>query len=344
MPDAPLLDIRGLRLSMTSFDGEAHVLAGIDLTVKRNEVWGLVGETGCGKSLTGLSVSRLVPSPPARYLGGQILFDGQDLLALDEAQMRPYRGRRIGMIFQDPTTNLNPSFRIGEQLVDVALAAGRRSPEILGVGPSASQRERRAAARALAVAMLGKVGVADPATRIDAYPHEFSGGMRQRVLIAMALIGRPDLLIADEPTTALDVSVQGQILALIAGMVREHAMGVVLITHNLGVVAQACSHVAVMYAGQIVERGPALAVLRQPFHPYTKALRAAIPTPGVPRGGLVGLGGQVPNLVDPPPGCRFAPRCPLSIDACRQAKPPEVAVGAGHLAACLRLGDAARAA
>ncbi|MFN3937703.1 MAG: ABC transporter ATP-binding protein, partial [Gemmobacter sp.] len=220
-----LLEIRDLHLSMRSFDGEAHVLNGIDLAVERREIWGLVGETGCGKSLTGLSVSRLVPSPPARYLRGEIRFDGQDLLPLTEAQMQALRGHRIGMIFQDPTTNLNPVFRIGTQLVDVALAAARRDPAILP--PPGGRR----GARALALRMLEKVGIPDAAARLDDYPHQFSGGMRQRVLIAMALIGRPDLLIADEPTTALDVSVQAQILALLKAMVDEFGMGVVLITH-----------------------------------------------------------------------------------------------------------------
>jgi oligopeptide/dipeptide ABC transporter ATP-binding protein len=343
MTEPPLLEIRDLNLSMTSFDGAAHVLAGVNLSVRRNEIWGLVGETGCGKSLTGLSVSRLVPSPPARYLGGEIRFDGRDLLGLEEVQMRSLRGRRIGMIFQDPTTNLNPVFRVGEQLVDVALNAGLHSPEILGVVPGARGRERRVAARKLAIEMLGKVGIADPATRVDAYPHEFSGGMRQRVLIAMALIGRPDLLIADEPTTALDVSVQRQILALITAMVQEYCMGVILITHNLGVVAQACSHVAVMYAGHVVESGTVRAVLGRPTHPYTRALMAAIPAPGVARGGLVGLAGQVPNLIAPPPGCRFAPRCPIAADACLAGPPPAIEMGQGHVVACLKA-DQARAA
>ncbi len=332
--DPPLLAIRDLHLSMSSFDGAAHVLNGITLTVRRNEIWGLVGETGCGKSLTGLSVSRLVPSPPARYLAGEILFEGVDLIALSEPAMRPYRGRRIGMIFQDPTTNLNPSFRIGTQLVDVALAAAEHSPEVLGGATSRSARH--AAAHALAIEMLGRVGIPDPAERIGAYPHEFSGGMRQRVLIAMALIGRPDLLIADEPTTALDVSVQAQVLALIGGMVTQFRMGVLLITHNLGVVAQTCSHVAVMYAGNIVESGAVGAVLKAPAHPYTRALLAAIPTRAVKRGDLRGLPGQVPNLIHPPPGCRFAPRCAHAGAACRQALPPMVLARGGQQVACLK--------
>jgi oligopeptide/dipeptide ABC transporter ATP-binding protein len=319
--DAALLHIDDLHLWMRSFEGEAHVLAGVDLRVGRGEVWGLVGETGCGKSLTGLSISRLVASPPGRYGGGRIVFDGQDLLALDEARVRPLRGRRIGMIFQDPTTNLNPLFRIGEQLTDVALEAGRHSPEILGVAPGASARERRTAARELAARMLQEVRIPNARQRLDDYPHQFSGGMRQRVLIAMALIGRPDLLIADEPTTALDVSVQAQILALLKAMVAEHRMAVLLITHNLGVVAQSCSHVAVMYAGAIVERGLVRQVLAAPRHPYTQALLKSIPTRGTARGALEGIPGVVPDLVKPPPGCRFAPRCARADAACTATMP-----------------------
>ena len=340
---APLLAIRNLHLTMKSFDGEAHVLNGIDLVVRRKEIWGLVGETGCGKSLTGLSVSRLVPSPPARYAAGEIVFDGQDLLKLPEGAMRTLRGRRIGMIFQDPTTNLNPVFPVGEQLVDVALTAARHSPEILGLDASAGRAARKAAARRLAGEMLDKVGIPDARARLDDYPHQFSGGMRQRVLIAMTLIGRPDLLIADEPTTALDVSVQAQVLKLFTTMVDEFDMGVVLITHNLGVVAETCTHVAVMYAGNIVESGPVAAVIGSPRHPYTRALLAAIPTREVKRGALQGLAGSVPNLILPPPGCRFTPRCALSVPACAASTPPAVALGAGHVAACLRLEDAGRA-
>lgn len=332
---APLLSIKNLHLSMSSFDGAAHVLNGINLTVRRNEIWGVVGETGCGKSLTGLSISRLVATPPARYLDGEILFDGKNLLALNESDIRPYRGRHIGMIFQDPTTNLNPSFRIGEQLIDVALAAATTSPEILG-GVS-GRAEKRRAARALAIEMLGKVGIPSPEQRIDAYPHEFSGGMRQRVLIAMALIGRPELLIADEPTTALDVSVQAQVLQLIVAMMREYGMGVILITHNLGVVAQICTHVAVMYAGNIVEKGPAPLVLKTPRHPYTQALLDAIPSRSIKRGALRGLAGQVPNLINPPPGCRFAPRCALAGEDCRAEVPAEILVCDDHAVACLRM-------
>ncbi|NGM19638.1 ABC transporter ATP-binding protein [Roseomonas stagni] len=318
-----LLEIQGLHLGMQSFDGEAHVLNGIDLTINRGEIWGVVGETGCGKSLTGLSVSRLVPTPPARYRAGRILFEGQDVLSMPESELRKLRGRRIGMIFQDPTTNLNPSFRIGDQLVDVALAAARHS-----------ERTTRVAARDLAARMLDKVGIPNAASRLDDYPHQFSGGMRQRVLIAMALIGQPSLLIADEPTTALDVSVQAQVLALLKGMVAETGMAVMLITHNLGVVAQSCTHVAVMYAGNIVESGRVAQVIRRPAHPYTQALLAAIPTRHVARGALQGLAGSVPDLLAPPPGCRFAPRCAHASAACATL-PATVAVEGGHRVACV---------
>ena len=331
---APLLQLRDLHLWMRSYEGEAHVLAGIDLQVQRGEVWGMVGETGCGKSLTGLSVSRLVPSPPARYGQGQILLDGQDVLKMSEAEVQRLRGRRIGMIFQDPTTNLNPLFRVSEQLIDVALNAAKHSPELLGLPAPAGARARKRAARDLALQMLEQVRIPNAAARLDDYPHQFSGGMRQRVLIALALMGRPELLIADEPTTALDVSVQAQILNLLKDMVRDFRMTVLLITHNLGVVAQTCSHVAVMYAGTIVERGPVQQVLTAPAHPYTRALLASIPRRDVARGQLAGIPGMVPNLLSPPSGCRFAPRCPQATAACQVTPPQLSAQGPGHEVAC----------
>ena len=295
------LEIRGLKLAMRSYAGETRVLDGIDLAIERGEVWGVVGETGSGKTLTGLSVSRLVPTPPGRYLGGEIRVGGVDVMTASEAEMRRMRGSRIGMIFQDPTTNLNPAFRIGDQLIDVALHAGAVDPAILGLAPGAGRRARRQAAHALAVSMLGKVGIPDPAARIADYPHQFSGGMRQRVLIAMALIGRPELLIADEPTTALDVSVQAQILRLLHGLVRERNLAMMFITHNLGVVAQICSHVAVMYAGRILERGPVRQIFKQPGHRYTAALLAAVPRRGTRRGELVGLAGAMAHPEPPSP-------------------------------------------
>ncbi|MBS9719709.1 ABC transporter ATP-binding protein [Tianweitania sp. BSSL-BM11] len=290
-----LLDIQNLQLAMRSYEGETQILHGIDLKIERGEIWGMVGETGSGKSLTGLSVSRLIPSPPGRYLAGNIDFGGKDLLKASDRDMRALRGRHIGMIFQDPTTNLNPVFRIGTQLVDVALHAGHDDPSILGLSKGASRSAMKKAARKTAIEMLDKVGIPDAATRIDDYPHQFSGGMRQRVLIAMAMIGKPDLLIADEPTTALDVSVQAQILRLIHDLVAERNIGVLLITHNLGVVAQICSHVAVMYRGRILESGPVREVLKHPSHVYTQALLDSVPTVHTKRGELRGLSGLSPE-------------------------------------------------
>jgi ABC-type dipeptide/oligopeptide/nickel transport system ATPase component len=291
-----LLDITNLNLSMRSFEGETQILHGIDLRIERGEIWGMVGETGSGKSLTGLSVSRLIPPATGRYLAGSIQFEGRDMLQTSERDMRRLRGRKIGMIFQDPTTNLNPVFRIGTQLVDVALHAGHADPSILGLSAGASSWARRKAARKVAIDMLDKVGIPKPDQRINDYPHQFSGGMRQRVLIAMAMIGKPDLLIADEPTTALDVSVQAQILRLIHELVAERNIGVLMITHNLGVVAQVCSHVAVMYRGRILERGPVSKVLKRPAHAYTQALLNSIPTVHTKRGELRGLGGVMPEM------------------------------------------------
>jgi peptide/nickel transport system ATP-binding protein len=271
------------------------ILYGIDLKIERGEIWGVVGETGSGKSLTGLSVSRLIASPPAHYLNGSIEFNGKNVLKATDADMRALRGRQIGMIFQDPTTNLNPAFRIGTQLVDVALHAARSDPSVLGLLATASSRQFKQAAKLKAVEMLNRVGIPNAETRINDYPHQFSGGMRQRVLIAMALIGKPDLLIADEPTTALDVTVQAQILRLIHELVSERNIGVMMITHNLGVVAQLCTHVAVMYRGRILESGPVDQVLKNPSHAYTRALLNAVPTMSTKRGELVGLNGVLPE-------------------------------------------------
>jgi oligopeptide transport system ATP-binding protein len=290
-----LLEIKNLNLAMTSYEGEAHILHGISLKIERGEIWGMVGETGSGKSLTGLSISRLIPSPPGRYLSGSIEFEGRDLLKIPEKKIRSLRGRRIGMIFQDPTTNLNPVFRVGTQLVDVALHASHADPSVLGLPGGTSQRELRRAARAAAIRMLEQVGIPNAGERIDDYPHQFSGGMRQRVLIAMAMIGKPDLLIADEPTTALDVSVQAQILRLIHDLVLERNIGVLLITHNLGVVAQLCTHVAVMYHGRILEAGTVREVLKQPRHAYTQALLDSVPTTHTKRGELRGVSGIMPE-------------------------------------------------
>jgi oligopeptide/dipeptide ABC transporter ATP-binding protein len=329
------LEISDLHLSMRTFEGDAQVLNGINLRVERGEIWGLVGESGCGKSLTGLSVSRLVSSPPGHYSKGVISLGGRNVLDLSQAEMRKVRGRHVGMIFQDPTTNLNPAFKVGEQLIDVALHASANDPDILGLPPEAPPRRRRHAARKLAIETLEKVGIAEAGKRVDYYPHQFSGGMRQRVLIAMALIGRPELLIADEPTTALDVSVQAQILKLIYDLVQEHNLAVVFITHNLAVVAELCSHVAVMYAGNIVESGTTRAVFKNPTHPYTRALLSALPRADIVRGALRGLPGTVPDLTQPPPGCRLAPRCPDAHALCSAKLPVPVRVSLHHTVACV---------
>jgi oligopeptide/dipeptide ABC transporter ATP-binding protein len=320
---------------MRTFDGCAKVLNGIDLMVERGEIWGLVGESGCGKSLTGLSVSRLISSPPGEYTKGSIRIDGVDVMQASERRMRELRGRHIGMIFQDPTTNLNPAFTVGEQMIDVALHVAMTDETLLRLPASASSEALRAAAHSLAITMLGTVGIADATARVDYYPHQFSGGMRQRVLIAMALIGKPKLLIADEPTTALDVSVQAQILKLIFDLVNEHNLAALFITHNLGVVAQLCSHVAVMYAGNIIESGSAEAVFGLPSHPYTKALLNAIPRAHMRRGELRALSGAVPDLLSPPPGCRLAPRCPHVQPRCNTGFPSMVEIEPGHQVACV---------
>lgn len=316
-----LLKIRDLHLEFQTYDGVARVLNGVDLDLETGHIMGLVGETGCGKSLTALTISRLVATPPGRYTAGSVQFHGEELLTRTEAEMEKLRGRKIAMIFQDPTTNLNPVFTIEQQMVDVILAQGNT------IGRAALK-----AARERAVALLVKVGIPDAAKRIKSYPYEFSGGMKQRVLIAMALAGNPDLLIADEPTTALDVSIQAQILRLIKDLVREMNLTVLLVTHNLGVVAQVCDLVTVMYAGNVVETGPVREIFKRPRHPYTRGLIASVPAVGRE---LAGIPGSIPNLIDPPSGCRFHPRCPYATEECRTALPPAVqGEGPGHRVHC----------
>ena len=316
----PVLEVDGLKTHFFTRAGVVKAVDGVSLSLAEGEILGLVGESGSGKSVTGFSILGLV-DPPGKIVEGAIRLGGRDLAGLSETELQGVRGRDLAMIFQDPMMTLNPVLKISTQMVETVRA---------------HERVSEVAARARAVETLAMVGIPAPEERLDAYPHQFSGGMRQRVAIAIALLHRPRVIIADEPTTALDVSVQAQVLALMTGMVREHRMGVLLITHNLGVVAQTCSHVAVMYAGNIVESGRVGDVLRRPAHPYTRALLAAIPTRHVARGALAGLAGQVPNLINPPPGCRFAPRCALAVPACKAALPPAVSVGVGHAAACIR--------
>ena len=325
----PLLDVQDLRTSFFSSEGEARAVDGVSFTVRRGETLALVGESGSGKSVTSLSVMRLFPSPPGRITGGRILFhDGgavQDLAQASERQMRRLRGRAMGMIFQEPMTSLNPLLTVGEQVAEVL-----RAHTDLG----------RAAIAARTVAMLARVGIAAPAQRARDYPHHLSGGMRQRVMIAVALACAPSLLIADEPTTALDVTIQGQVLALMRDLRDEFGMGMLFITHDLGVVAQIADRVAVMYAGRIVEEGAVEAVFDQPRHPYTRALLRSLPR--MDRSGTGGavkleaIVGQVPSLLALPPGCSFAPRCGFAQPRCNATVPPLDLIPGGQAVRCLR--------
>jgi len=336
MSDAPpLLELDDLTLEIGTFDGALEVLDGVSLTLRAGETLGLVGETGCGKSVTAKTILRLLPMPPARVVRGDVRYAGRSLIAMPEREIRRLRGVEIAMIFQDPMTFLNPLFTIGQQMVDVILAQNRARPP--------GERLGRRAAREHAVAMLRRVHLPNPELAIDAYPHALSGGQRQRVLVAMALSGSPRLLIADEPTTALDVTIQAQILALMDELVRDLGLAVLMISHDLGVVARVCRRIAVMYAGCIVEEAPTAGLLANPRHPYTQGLLAAIPHLHRPQQRLERIRGTIPNLIDPPPGCRFHPRCPHAFAPCDRAKPPDFRVGTGHRAACHLL-DRARAA
>jgi len=291
--DKPLLEVKGLRTSFYTRDGVVRAVDGIDFQVDRGEIMGLVGESGCGKSVTSLSIMRLVANP-GRIEAGEILFDGMDLLTLPDDQMRQIRGDRISMVFQQPTSSLNPVMQVGDQI-----------GEVLRV----HRNMKGTVAHARAIELLKLVGIPDPERRFKAFPHEMSGGMAQRVMIAMALACEPELLIADEPTTALDVTIQAQILDLIRNLRDETGTAIVLITHDLGVVAEMCDRVAVMYAGEIVEYTDVTSLFRDPLHPYTRGLIGSIPVVGDVKDELAVIPGNVPNLIDLPKGCRFAPRC-----------------------------------
>ena len=305
VPAGPLLDVRGLTTLLHLPGGSPAVVDGVDLVVGRGETVCLVGESGCGKSMAALSLLRLVPDPPAEIAGGQVLFEGRDLLTLPLRELRAVRGRRVGMVFQEPSAALNPVHTVGAQVGEVLR---------LHLGWS------RARARGAVVELLRRVGIPDPERRLDAWPHQLSGGMKQRVVIAMAIACEPALLIADEPTTALDVTVQAQVLRLLQRLQAESGMGLLLITHDFGLVAEVADRVAVMYAGRVVESGPVEALFRMPRHPYTRLLMASRPAaapPGEQR--LPSIPGAVPPLLARPLGCAFAPRCPRSSPACREA-------------------------
>jgi oligopeptide/dipeptide ABC transporter ATP-binding protein len=291
--DRPLLEVRGLRTSFQTRDGLVKAVDGIDFHVDRGEIMGLVGESGCGKSVTSLSIMRLV-GRPGRIDAGEVIFDGRDLLKLKPDEMRKLRGDRLSMIFQQPQSSLNPVWDVGTQIAEVL---------------QLHRNMKRGPARARALELLRMVGIPDPERRLKSYPHEMSGGMAQRVMIAMALACEPELLIADEPTTALDVTIQAQILDLMRNLREQTGTAIILITHDLGVVAEMADRVAVMYAGEIVEQTDVTTLFRQPRHPYTRGLIASIPVVGVVRESLSVIPGNVPNLIDLPKGCRFAPRC-----------------------------------
>jgi peptide/nickel transport system ATP-binding protein len=332
MSEAPteptVLEVKGLQTVFFTNSGLFKAVDDISFSVRRGETLAIVGESGCGKSVTALSIMRLVPDPPGRIVGGSIMLEGTDLLGLDEDSMRQIRGNRISMIFQEPMTSLNPVMRIGDQIT-----------EAVRLHRAGSRKQ----ASAIAVEMLRLVRIPEPERRALEYPHQLSGGMRQRAMIAMALACRPALLIADEPTTALDVTIQAQILALVLELQKELGMGLILITHDLGVVAQTARRVIVMYAGKKVEEADVETLFAHPRHPYTRGLMASIPA--VPSAGakadarLVEIPGMVPSLTRLPKGCAFAPRCGLAIARCHEEYPPLQTFGTDHLAACWRAAE-----
>jgi peptide/nickel transport system ATP-binding protein len=315
-PDAtPLLEIRDLVTEFRTDAGVLRAVDGVSFEIAARSTLGVVGESGCGKSVTALSIMRLIPSPPGRIAGGTIRYGGRDLLSLRPAEMRAIRGNRIAMIFQEPMTSLNPVFTVGDQV---------------GEAVRLHQHKSRREARAFEIDMFRRVGIPSPEERIDAYPHQLSGGMRQRVMIAMALACKPDLLIADEPTTALDVTIQAQILDLLRALQRELGMSILLITHDLGVVAETCDEVVVMYAGRIVERARTEVLFAAPRHHYTAGLLRSVPSYGeeVERTRLVEIKGMVPALTELPKGCKFVDRCPAAEALCHAEEPPLVQLGA----------------
>ena len=318
-PDAPLLDVRDLAIRFSG--ARANVVDGVSFTINPGETLCVVGESGCGKSVTALSLMGLLPIPPAEIVGGRAMFKDRDLLFLPRREINEIRGDRMSMIFQEPMTSLNPAYRIGDQIAEIVLSHRKVS---------------HAVARARALEMLDRVRIPAAAERLNDYPHQLSGGMRQRVMIAMALANDPALLIADEPTTALDVTIQAQILDLIRMLQKESGTALMLITHDLGVVAQIADRVAVMYAGRIVEQGNVFQIFEDPQHPYTLGLMSSIPSLGERTGRLTTISGMVPTFDTMPAGCRFVPRCPFADKACAAAVPPLVEIEEGHAAACIR--------
>jgi len=314
-----ILEVRDLTVSFATEQGHLNVIEEVSFSVEHGRTLGLVGESGCGKSVTAMSIIRLLPSPPSRVESGRILFNGRNLLKLDEAAMRAIRGNRIGMIFQEPMTSLNPTFTIGFQIA-----------EVLRIHRGFRLRQ----ARDRCVELLNMVGIGSPAARLDQYPHQLSGGLRQRVMIAMAIACGPALLIADEPTTALDVTIQAQILDLLVKLQKELEMSILMITHDLGVVAEFCDHVVVMYAGVIAEKAPVGQIFSHPRHPYTRGLLASVPQIGKKRTHLPTIPGMVPGISERPVGCYFAQRCERVTDICWRTIPPLEGQGTENRLAC----------
>ncbi len=320
-----LLEVKGLKTYFYTDEGVIRAVDGIDLVIHKGETVGVVGESGCGKSVTALSVMRLIPQPPGRIIEGQILYNGQDLLKLSSAQMRKIRGKEISMIFQEPMTSLNPVFRIGEQMIEVIRL---------------HQKLNRDRAYSQAVQMLERVHIPEARRVFGQFPHQLSGGMRQRVMIAMELSCHPHLLIADEPTTALDVTIQAQILRLLREMKKELHTSVLLITHDLGVVAELCDRVAVMYAGSIVEQASVGEIFEGPQHPYTQGLWGSIPLIEKEKETLAVIPGIVPDLSQLPGGCKFHPRCSFRFSPCDHSPPPLLETAPGHFVSCYLYGKA----
>lgn len=317
-----LLHLDKLTTTLTTARGPAAAVDGVDLTLRRGETVGVVGESGCGKTMLALSILRLVPNPPGKITGGQVFFQGRDLLALSEKDMRAVRGNAISMIFQEPMTSLNPVFTVGEQIAEaLRLHQGRGQEQAL----------------AEAAGLLKLVGLPQPERHVKSYPHELSGGMRQRVIIAMALACDPDLILADEPTTALDVTIQAQILELMLELRKKKGAAIMLITHDLGVVAQTCERVLVMYTGKVVECAPVGALFEEPLHPYTQGLLRSLPRlgDGNGRGKLTPIAGSVPGLWDLPRGCTFHSRCPKAFERCAREEPPLFEKADGRQVSCL---------
>jgi oligopeptide/dipeptide ABC transporter ATP-binding protein len=321
-----LLEVRGLTTAFRTGSGEVTAIDDVSFAVDAGEVLGIVGESGSGKSVTALTIMGLLPQPPARIAAGSIHFDGKDLTKLSDTAMQKIRGPGIAMVFQEPMTSLNPVFTIGDQITETLRAHERL--------PTRVQRQR-------AIAMLDKVGIPSASRRLDDYPHQLSGGQRQRVMIAIALCCNPRLLIADEPTTALDVTIQAQILDLLLDLRDEFGMAVIVITHNMGVVAETADRVMVMYAGRVIEQAPVAGIFDRPLHPYTRGLLSCVPSLERETERLTAIPGTLPEPAHRPPGCRFAPRCGLSIDACTASLPALRPLAPSHDVACIRADEAA---